>query len=133
MQVVAAVFKRADKVLVCRKKSGLSNAGLWEFPGGKRDPGESLEQALVREVAEELSVHIDVSQLQGSSLGHVSHRAGSRNIELHCFMVSNWQGEFVLTDHDKIKWCSMAELKCLELSGADVAFVERVDNYLRTA
>ncbi len=114
----------------------MSNAGLWEFPGGKRDPGESLEQALVREIAEELHVHIDAGQLQGYSLGHFIHSTyhctGSREIELHCFMVSDWQGEFVLTDHDQIKWCTVAELKSVELSGADVAFVDRIGDYLQT-
>lgn len=130
MQVVAAVFRRADEVLVCRKKTGLSNAGLWEFPGGKCNPGESLEAALSREVAEELHVSIDADQLSGSSLGYHVHDSGSILFELHCFVVSRWHGEFALTDHDKIKWCTVEKLRAVELSEADVPFVDRIEAYL---
>jgi len=130
LEVVAAVFTRADKVLVCRKKSGLPNAGLWEFPGGKRKPDETFEAALVREIDEELEVRIDACELQGKSLGRVVHNTGSVVIELHCFIVSLWQGDFILTDHDQIKWCDIAELRSTTLSDADVPFVDRIEDYL---
>ncbi len=59
-QIAAAVFRRAGKVLLCRRpeKPGDSCAGLWEFPGGKREPGESLEQCLIRECREELGIEV---------------------------------------------------------------------------
>ena len=132
MQVVAAVFEQAEKVLVCRRKIDLHNGGLWEFPGGKRKPDESFEHALAREVAEELHVRIHAGQLSGCSLGNYVHKTGSLEIELHCFMVLLWQGEFVPTDHDQIKWCAVEELRSMQLSAADVPFIDRIENYLQS-
>ena len=128
LEVAAAVFQRDNKFLAARKKSGLSNAGQWEFPGGKRHPEESFEMALIREIAEELSVSIEV----GQSLGYHSHETNTLTIDLHCFVVCNWQGEFQPTDHDKLQWCSVDELKSLQLSDADVPFVDRISQYLQT-
>ncbi len=133
IEVVAAVFQQADKVLVCRKRAGLPNAGLWEFPGGKRNPDESYEAALAREIEEELHVQIDAAQLSECSLGHHIHNAGSVTIELNCFMVPQWRGEFALTDHDQIKWCGVEELRLMELSAADVPFVDRIEAYFHAA
>ena len=127
LEVAAAVFLRDKKVLVARKKSGLSNEGQWEFPGGKRNSGETLKAALIREIAEELNVSIEA----GQSLGHYSHHTDTFIIELHCFIVLNWQGEFVPTDHDKLQWCSIEELKLLRLSEADIPFVDRIGVYLQ--
>lgn len=131
MQVVGAVFRQADQFLVCRKKSGLSNEGLWEFPGGKRKPDESLEAALVREVAEELSVCIKADQLAAHSLGNHKHNTGSATIELHCYVVTHWLGEFALTDHDQMQWCTLDELRTVALSEADKPFIDRIEAYMQ--
>jgi len=127
LEVAAAVFQRDNKFLAARKKSGLSNEGQWEFPGGKRKPEETFETALVREIAEELSVSIKV----GQSLGEYSQPTNNLIINLHCFIVIEWQGEFVPTDHDKLQWCSIDELKSLRLSDADVPFVDRISAYVQ--
>ena len=128
LEVVAAVFQRDKKFLAARKKSGLSNAGQWEFPGGKKKVTETFESALIREIAEELSVDIVV----GQSLGSYSHNTNTLNIDLHCFVVSDWSGEFVPTDHDKLQWYSVDELQSIRLSDADVPFVERIGDYLKS-
>lgn len=128
LEVVAAVFQRDKKFLAARKKSGLSNAGQWEFPGGKRKVAETFESALIREIAEELRVDIEV----GPSLGSYSHNTNAVKIELHCFVVSDWSGKFVPTDHDKLQWFSVDELQSLRLSDADVPFVERISDYLKS-
>ncbi len=126
LEVAAAVFQRRNKFLAARKKSGLSNAGQWEFPGGKRKSEETFEAALIREIAEELNVGIEV----GQSLGSYTHHTKSIDINLHCFIVRDWQGEFMPTDHDKLQWCSVEELKLVGLSAADVPFVDRLQAYL---
>ncbi len=121
---------RASKVLVCRKRAGLSNAGLWEFPGGKCKHDESLEQALVRELEEELQVKTTINHLQGKSLGCSQYASDELTIDLCCYIVSEWQGEFALTDHDKIRWCSVSELRSVALSDADVPFIDRIESYM---
>lgn len=130
LEVVAAVFYRDGKVLVCRRKPGLSNAGLWEFPGGKRDSGESREAALVREILEEFNVTIRAEHLEDHALGVNTHHTETALIELHCFVVNWWHGEFTPTDHDKLQWCTADELQKIALSEADVPFVSRIDAYV---
>lgn len=128
LEVVAAVFQRENTVLVCRKRAGLSNQGQWEFPGGKRNLEETFEAALIREITEELGVSIVV----GHSLGSYSHDSSSRTINLHCFVVRDWHGEFVPVDHDALQWCTVDELRLLRLSDADVPFIDRIGAYLRS-
>ena len=129
LEVAAAVFQRDNRFLAARKKTGLSNAGQWEFPGGKRKRGETFETALIREIAEELSVSIE----PGISLGSYTHKTDTLIVELHCFIVPVWQGEFQPVDHDKLQWCTVDELRALRLSDADVPFVDRIGAWLQSA
>ncbi len=120
--MVAAVFKRHNQFLACKRKQGLSNAGQWEFPGGKRNTNEDFVSALVREIDEELQVQIVV----GDSLGSETYNYPDKIIELHCFIVEQWTGDFVPTDHDELQWCSIAQLATVNFSAADVVFVNRI-------
>jgi mutator protein MutT len=60
--VVAAIIEQDQNILVCQRKSGVPHAGKWEFPGGKVEPGESLESALARELREELTIEAKIGQ-----------------------------------------------------------------------
>ena len=122
VKVVAAVFKRENTFLACRRKAGLSNGLQWEFPGGKQKPDEASVDALIREIDEELGVLISV----GESLGTHVHLYADKAIELQCFLVRDWTGEFSPIDHDKIEWFKLEDLASIELSAADVPFVERI-------
>ena len=112
ISVVAAIFTRDQKYLACRKKPGLPNAGLWEFPGGKQNTDESAVDALYREINEELGV----TPLIGASLGSLVHHYTDKSINLHCLFVHEWQGEFVPSDHDKLQWFTLDELAVLPMS-----------------
>jgi len=125
--VVAAVFRRNEKYLACRKKPGLPNAGLWEFPGGKQHADESAVAALYREIREELGV----TPIIGASLGSRLHHYDDKTINLHCFFVNQWQGEFVPVDHDKLQWFTLDELAALSMSAADIPFIDRIRSSLR--
>lgn len=119
--VVAAVIARADgRILACRRAPGRSAAGRWEFPGGKVEPGETPQAALVREIAEELSVAIDV----GAHLTTDDTVVGDRIIRLACYraaLVGDAPG--ASTDHDELRWVAPVDLPALAWAEPDLPAV----------
>jgi len=89
---------------------------------------ETLQQALEREILEELSVQI----VQSSFLGSHMHHYPDLSINLHCYVVSVWSGEFKLTDHDAMQWCGMEQLAELRLCEADENFKPLIRTYMAT-
>lgn len=69
IEVTAAVIENGGRILICRRRTGEPNGGLWEFPGGKIEPGESAEEALRREIKEELDLDIEVGERLGAVFG----------------------------------------------------------------
>ena len=101
LHVVAAVIVDDGLVLACRRAPGKASAGLWEFPGGKVEPGETAQDALVREIAEELGVAITV----GDELTTDATRVGERLIELACYHATlDGPRPAQSTDHDRMLW-----------------------------
>ena len=116
--VVAAVVRRNGKVLVCRRPKGKRHAGLWEFPGGKVRTDESVEQAVKRELAEELRLTVD-------SVGETLFSAqdpGSPFVIL--FMETTVSGEPEPLEHDEVRWVRPDALSGLPLAPADRRFAE---------
>jgi 8-oxo-dGTP diphosphatase len=122
IQVVAAVIFQNDKVLsVQRTEHEKEYVSLkWEFPGGKVEVGESLEEALVREIREELSVDIEVSEF----LMTVEHTYPDFHLTMHVFKCVLDQGEITLNEHVALKWLSLDELDQLDWAAADIPVVE---------
>lgn len=118
--VVAAVIERDGWILACRRQPGKIAGGRWEFPGGKVEHGEDPESALVREIAEELSVDIRLT-------GHLTTDetdAGDRVIRLICFRAELvGPGPVASTDHDRLVWLEPASLPGLEWAAPDVPAV----------
>ncbi|SFP62045.1 (deoxy)nucleoside triphosphate pyrophosphohydrolase [Sphingomonas rubra] len=101
--VVAGALVRDDgRVLLQRRGAGKEHAGLWEFPGGKVEPGETPEAALARELAEELG--IAPSGPAPVPLSFASEPAGSRHLLLLLFVVTRWRGEPRALDAAEIAW-----------------------------
>jgi mutator protein MutT len=118
VRVLAAVIRHDDRYLVCRRPAHKRHGGLWEFPGGKIDDGESLLDAARRELAEELS--IDVTHV-GATL--VERRdSGSQFVIL--FVEVAIHGEPVALEHDEICWLPRDEILRLDLAPADRYFAE---------
>jgi (d)CTP diphosphatase len=121
--VVAAIIERAGTVLLARRSHERDHAGLWEFPGGKVEPGETDAQALVRELREEFGVEIAVGDLVAVGV----HDNGTRVIELRAYWARHLSGEFALTDHDGLVWAPIAELEQYAVPPADAPIVRALE------
>jgi mutator protein MutT len=117
--VTAAVIERDNRVLVTRRLKGTHLEGYWEFPGGKCDPGETLEACLRRELQEELAVDAII----GDEIMTTCHTYPERQVELHFFSVT-LRGEPVPQLGQEMKWITHEELRVLPLPPADAELVE---------
>lgn len=122
MDVVVAVIEREGLYLVAQRRPGDSFEGLWEFPGGKLDPGETLEEGLAREIREELGIRIAV----GAKRMVVEHRAPDRTILLHCFNCRWLEGEPQAIECAAWRWVRAEELKALRFPPASQPLIEVV-------
>lgn len=105
--VTAAFLWRDGKVLIARRPRGVHLEGLWEFPGGKQEAGESLEACLERELAEELGVEAKVDAHRAT----VRHKYGQKRITLHVFDCRLLGGDPAPVQCDEIRWVSPSELR----------------------
>ena len=116
--VGAAVIERDGRLLVTRRLDGTHLAGLWEFPGGKREPGETVGEAVVRELREEL----DVSARVGDRILTTAYAYGSRRVELHFFACAI-DGEPRPVHGQAMRWVTRQELASLEFPAADAELI----------
>ena len=116
--VAAAIIERDGRWLMARRLQGTHLEGLWEFPGGKVDPGETLEACLARELSEELGVAAHVGRLRWST----AHDYPARRIELH-FYDCAIAGEPQPLLGQELRWVSAPELASLPLPEADAGLV----------
>lgn len=119
--VAAALVERSGLVLVTRRQPGVHLAGVWEFPGGKCDPGESLTQCLVRELREELAMEVTV----GDEVFTTSHDYQDRRVELH-FLRCEARSEPVARLGQDVRWVARAELGALQFPPADRELIQRL-------
>ncbi len=112
--VVAAVVERDDAFLVTRRPGGTHLEGYWEFPGGKRHEGENDEQALIREMREELAVNVEVGDL----VLFVSHAYAEREVALNFYRCA-LRGEPAPQLGQEMRWVPRAELRSLQFPPAD--------------
>jgi mutator protein MutT len=117
--VLAAVIEQGDRFLVTRRLAGTHLSGLWEFPGGKCEPGETHEACLARELAEELGVE----SLIGEEITTVEHAYPERTVRLH-FRRCRIAGEARSLLGQDIRWVTKKELGTLEFPEADRGLIE---------
>ncbi len=118
--VVAALILRGDSVLICQRRADQPMAHKWEFPGGKMEPGESAEQALIRELEEELSIHAEI----GSRVVRLRHtyRSGGA-VDLQFFVVHQFQGELTNNIFQEMRWCELRNLPAYDFLAADRSLI----------
>ncbi|MHA4835576.1 (deoxy)nucleoside triphosphate pyrophosphohydrolase [Sphingopyxis sp. MSC1_008] len=115
--VAAALVDRDGRLLVQQRPEGLSMAGLWEFPGGKLEPGETPEQALIRELGEELAIDVDHACLAPACFA--SDMLGDRHLLLLLFVCRKWRGTPVAQHASALRWVRAVELHGLDMPPAD--------------
>ena len=118
IRVAAAVIERGARVLVTRRLEGTHLAGLWEFPGGKCEPGESIEACLVRELREELGVDVT----PGEILLVATHAYPEKTVEVH-FIACDMTGEPSPQQGQEMRWVERAALDTLEFPAADAELI----------
>lgn len=120
--VVAGLIRRQGKVLVGQRPEGASLAGSWEFPGGKIELGESPEQALARELKEELGVDAEIGPLKFV----FTHTYGKTGILFLFYDVKFWKGAIKTQQHLDLRWVTPKELEKLELPEANSKFLKQI-------
>jgi 8-oxo-dGTP diphosphatase len=124
--VVAAALVRADgRVLLQQRPQGKAMAGLWEFPGGKVEPGERPETALARELEEELGIAVAEAALAPAAFA--SAALGERHLLLLLYLCRSWDGEPEALDAAALQWATPAEMPRLAMPPADVPLVEALE------
>lgn len=118
IEVVAGVIKNGDKIFATQRGYGDFKGG-WEFPGGKMEPGETPQQALTRELREELAVVVEV----GDFICTVDCDYPNFHLTMHCYFCSVVGGELKLLEHEAAKWLSPSELDGVDWLPADVEIV----------
>lgn len=125
--VACALIDRDGRVLVTRRPEGKPMAGLWEFPGGKLGPGETPEACLIRELEEELGIHVDPRCLAG--LTFASHAYESFHLLMPLYVCRVWEGEPEPLEGQQLRWVRARRLRELEMPPADrplIPFLEEL-------
>jgi len=120
IQVAAGLIVREGRYLIARRKIGTHLGGLWEFPGGKCEPGESLEDCLRRELREELGIDVSAPV----HFRTIRHDYPEKTVELHFFRCAISRGEALALDCEEIRWVMPDEMTDYEFPPADRPLIE---------
>lgn len=124
IEVVAAIIKKEDKIFITRRGYG-EFIDMWEFPGGKLEEGESKEEALKREIKEELELHIENLKY----LTTVDYDYPNFHLKMDCFICEIAGGKLALNAHNDAKWITFDELDNQKWVPADVLVVDALKDF----
>ena len=126
VKVVAAIIIHENKIFATQRGYGEFKDG-WEFPGGKIEPGETPQEALVREIKEELDIEIEVKDF----LETVEYDYPDFHLSMDCFFCSIRSGEMVLKEHEAAKWLTAEKLDSVDWLPADQGLIEGIREYMK--
>ena len=121
IRVVAAVIRKDDRIFATQRGYGEFKDG-WEFPGGKIEPGETPQQALVREIREELETEIRVGDL----IDTIEYDYPTFHLSMDCFWCEIVEGSLELKEHEAAKWLDRESLYMVDWLPADVGLVDKI-------
>ncbi|MCC8137698.1 MAG: (deoxy)nucleoside triphosphate pyrophosphohydrolase [Clostridiales bacterium] len=122
IHVVAAVIRHENKIFATQRGYGEFKDG-WEFPGGKVEPGETEQEALAREIREELDTVIEV----GEQITRVEYDYPTFHLSMNCFWAEVVSGDLVLKEHEAARWLSKEELYSVEWLPADLELIGMIE------
>lgn len=120
--VAAGVIEKNGKILIAKRRKGDPLENKWEFPGGKLASNETPEECLRRELFEEFEVHTKVEDFICSSKFNYKHA----EVELLAYKVSWLEGEFMLNEHEEIRWVPSCELIDYDFAEADIPVIKKL-------
>ena len=120
IDVVAAVIKKDNKYFIAQRNRQKHFAYHWEFPGGKVDPDESFENALKREINEELSIKIKIK----NKIASEKHVDDKINVEVHYFLCEALNTNIILSEHEDMKWVYKQDLLYYKLAPGDSKIIK---------
>ena len=126
IRVVAAVIRKGNRIFATQRGYGEFKDG-WEFPGGKIEPGETPQEALVREIREELETEIRVGDL----IDTIEYDYPTFHLSMDCFWCEIVEGSLELKEHEAAKWLDRESLYTVDWLPADVALVEKIRQGMR--
>lgn len=121
IEVAAAIIIDEEKIF-CTQRGYGEFKGWWEFPGGKLEEGEQPEEAVRREIKEELKIEVKVDQLFET----VEYDYPNFHLKMYCFLCRIVQGEIVLVEHEDARWLHLAELDFVKWLPADIQIIEKL-------
>ena len=125
IRVTAAIIESENKILIAQRNATDNLfGGLWEFPGGKIEDGETPEECMARELKEELEIEVEVGTLITSN----KHRYPNGIFELLVYKVEHISGNFVLNDHDEVKWITIDEMSKFDFPPANTPIINFLKN-----
>ena len=125
IEVVAAIFRKENTIFATEKGYG-EFKGYWEVPGGKVEPGESLEEALRREIREELQVEIHIEE----KFTELDYDYPHFHLTMHCYFCSVLSGEITLVEATDARWLKKEELNTVNWLPADISLIEELKKQL---
>ena len=130
VRVVAAVIKTIDetgeKIVFATQRGYGDFKGGWEFPGGKIEAGENPQQALIREIEEELETEIEVGDL----IDTIEHDYPTFHLSMDCFLCTVKSGDLILKEHEAAKWLTKEKLESVNWLPADQTLIEKLKRIL---
>ena len=126
IRVVAAIIKaeneKGEPIIFATQRGYGDFKGGWEFPGGKIEKGETPQEALVREIKEELETEITVGELMDT----IEYDYSTFHLSMDCFWAKIVSGDLVLTEHEAAKWLTKDELESVEWLPADIILIDKI-------
>jgi 8-oxo-dGTP diphosphatase len=124
VEVAVGVIKRENKIYISKRADDLHQGGKWEFPGGKRESDETIEQALIRELSEEIGIQV----IKQSEFMLIEHDYGDKKVRLDVRLVEEFAGQASHQEGQESRWVSINELHRYIFPEANKVIIEKLTN-----